>query len=134
MRLIIPLLLAGLLVLPACAPMGPTAPTAQSDVVVDGVSLLGRWDIIGAPDQPDVDTDIRSGQFTQMLVFNPYGRVTLTGEDRRAGTGVVAYEGRISGRNLTLEGRPGTATITVRSQTRLEMTDPRGNRTVYRRR
>jgi hypothetical protein len=58
----------------------------------------------------------------------------LTGEDARAGTGRESFEGRISGNRLTFEQLPGTATIAVRNDGRLVLTDPRRNRTVYRRR
>jgi hypothetical protein len=128
----LPLLAA--LLLAGCAPTAPTAPTAASDVVLDGVSVLGAWEAIGAPDQPEVDSDLRSGQLTRMLVINPYGRVTLSGEDRRAGTGRTSYEGRLRGRSLTFEGLPGTATLEARTNNRLVLTDPGNNRTVYRRR
>lgn len=122
------------LFLAACAPTAPTAPTAASDVRVDGVSILGAWNAVGAPDQSDVDSDIRSGQLTRMLVFNPYGRVTLTGEDRRAGTGRISYEGRITGRNVRFDELPGQARVDMRSDGTLALTDPGGNRTIYRRR
>jgi hypothetical protein len=128
----LPLLAA--LLLAACAPTAPTAPTAASDVVLDGISVLGAWEAIGAPDQPEVDSDLRNGQLTRMLVINPYGRVTLSGEDRRAGTGRTSFEGRLRGRSLTFEGLPGTATLEARTSNRLVLTDPGKNRTVYRRR
>lgn len=127
-------LLPLLVVLSACAPTAPTGLSAERDVVVDGVSILGSWDAIGAPDQADVDSDLRTGQLTRMLVFNPGGRVTLTGEDRRAGTGRTTFRGQISGRTVTFDELPGRAIVDVRSSNRLVLTDPAGNRTVYQRR
>jgi hypothetical protein len=105
----------------------------ERDVLVDGVSLLGVWRAVGALDEPDVDNDLRSGMLTETLVINPRGRATLTGEDQRAGTGRVTLDGRISGNRLTFDGLPGAATIDVRSDGRIVVTDPRGRRTVYER-
>lgn len=120
--------------LAACAPRPAVSPTAESDVRVDGVSVLGAWDAIGAPDQPDIDRDIRRGTLTRTLIFNPYNRVRLLGEDRREGSGLVTYDGRLQANRLTFEGLPGTATLRLRNANTLELTDPGGNRTVYRRR
>jgi hypothetical protein len=117
------------------APSGPApqGEPAGGDVVLDGISLVGRWEAVGALDEPDVDSDLRSGVLTETLVVERGGRALLTGEDRRAETGRVTFEGRISGDRLTLEDRPGAATITVRGDGRIVVTDPRGNRTVYER-
>lgn len=105
----------------------------ERDVVVDGVSLLGVWNAVGALDEPDVDSDLRSGMLTETLVVNPRGRATLTGEDHRAGTGRQTFEGRITGDRLTFDSLPGQARIDVRSDGRIVVTDPRGRRTVYER-
>lgn len=133
------LLLAALLLPPlaGCAQTGASSDTAPAstsgDVVVDGVSILGAWSAVGALDEPDVDDDLRSGMLTETLVVNPRGRAVLSGEDRRAETGLQRFEGRISGNRLTFDALPGTATIAVRNDGRLVITDPRGNRTVYER-
>lgn len=117
-----------------CAPQPAIAPAPAGDVRLGGISLLGTWDAIGAPDQPDVDRDLRNGMLTRVLVINPRGRVTLSGVDRRAGTGHVTFQGRIDGERLTFAELPGTATVSVRNPSMIEVRDPRGNRTVYRRR
>ncbi|MDX1530703.1 MAG: hypothetical protein R3362_04185 [Rhodothermales bacterium] len=129
-------LLVGLVALPGCAspePAARTEPTGQRDVVVDGTSVLGRWEAVGALDEPDVDEDLRRGLLTETLIFDPYGRVTLSGEDRREGAGPVSYYGQIEGRTVSFDELPGRATVEVRSDGRLILTDPRGNRTVYER-
>jgi hypothetical protein len=105
----------------------------ERDVILDGVSLLGVWNAVGALDEPDVDSDLRSGVLTETLVVNPRGRATLTGVDERAGTGRVSLDGRISGDRLTFDDLPGAATIGLRSDGRIVVTDPRGRRTVYER-
>jgi len=124
-------LLAGLL-LSGCAP-APTATVTTGDVQLDGVSILGAWGAIGAPDQADVDSDLRRGVLTRTLVFNPYGRVTLMGHDRREGTGSVSFEGRVRGGQVTFDELPGTAQVALRNSRTMVFTDPRGNRTIYRR-
>lgn len=105
----------------------------ERDVVVDGVSLLGVWDAVGALDEPDVDDDLRNGALTETLVVNPRGRVVLSGEDARADTGRQSFEGRVDGNRIAFDGLPGVATISVRSDGRLVVTDPLGRRTVYER-
>lgn len=134
MRLLSLLLLA--LVLAGCAPSGSTVATdpAVRDVVVDGVSLLGVWDAVGALDEPDVDSDLRSGLLTETLTINPRGRATLSGEDRRAGTGRITLNGQIHGDEIRFDDLPGAGQLAVRNDGRLVVTDPRGHRTVYQRR
>lgn len=135
------LLLAALLLplLPGCASSGASSdPMSRSeiverDVIVDGVSILGVWHATGALDEPDVDADLRSGLLTETLVINPRGRAVLSGEDERAAVGRESFEGQISGSRLAFRGLDGAATIAVRSDGRLVVTDPRGNRTVYER-
>ena len=105
----------------------------ERDVIVDGVSILGVWNAIGALDEPDVDDDLRGGVLTETLVVNPRGRAVLAGEDDRADTDRQSFEGQIDGNRLAFDGLPGVATLTVRSDGRLLMTDPRGRRTVYER-
>lgn len=138
LRPLVPLLGGALLLLAACAPVPPPAdpspaPAPGRDVVLDGVSLLGAWDAVGAPDQPDIDADLRNGILSRSLIFNPGHRVTLAGVDRRAGGQRVTYEGRLEGREVTFEGLPGRARLEVRRDGTLVLTDPGGNRTVYRR-
>jgi hypothetical protein len=125
-----------------CATPRPEAPrtdpppretSADRDVILDGVSLLGVWNAVGALDEPDVDTALRSGDLTETLVVSPRGRVTLSGEDRDAGTGRMSFEGRITGDRITFDDLPGEGRITVRSDGRIVVADPRGNRTVYER-
>jgi hypothetical protein len=125
-----------------CASTQPEAPrtntsqpadSADRDVTLDGVSLLGVWNAVGALDEPDVDNDLRNGVLTETLVVNPRGRVTLTGEDRNASTGRMSFEGRITGDRIAFDDLPGEGRITVRSDGRIVITDPRNNRTVYER-
>jgi hypothetical protein len=121
------------LLLAACAPIETTAPIpAGSDVRLDGTSILGAWMAVGAPDQAEIDQDIRRGLLTRMLVFNPYGRVTLSGTDQRAGGGSTSFEGRVNGDRVTFNDLPGTARLALRDHNTLVLTDPAGNRTVYR--
>ena len=129
----LPILLLPFLLLAACAPIEPVTPPPGTDVRLDGTSILGAWNAIGAPDQADVDTDLRRGVLTRMLVFNPYGRVTLSGHDRRAGGGSTSFEGRLRGDSVTFEGLSGTARLALRDRNTMVLTDPGGNRTVYRR-
>lgn len=118
----------------ASAPHGSSpSDSASSDVLLEGQSILGAWVAVGAPDQADIDDDIREGILTRMLVVNPYGRVTLTGEDRRENAGQVTYEGRLAGSRLAFDDLPGVARLELRDTRTLQMTDPGGNRTVYRR-
>lgn len=116
---------------PASAPTPGAA--GEGDVLLDGVSLVGRWNAIGALDEPDVDSDLRSGMLTETLVIRRGGGATLTGVDERAATGQVRLEGRIAGDRLTFADLPGEATLTVRGDGRIVVTDPRGYRTVYER-
>lgn len=125
-----------------CTPTSRTASSSdpmqrpeivERDVIVDGVSILGVWNAVGALDEPDVDADLRSNVLTETLVVNPRGRVTLAGEDARADTGRQQFEGRVDGNRITFDGLPGTATVGVRSDGRLVVTDPLGRRTVYER-
>lgn len=105
----------------------------ERDVIVDGVSILGVWHAVGALDEPDVDEDLRRGILTETLVVNPRGRAVLSGEDDRADTDRQRFEGQIDGNRLAFDGLPGVATLSVRSDGRILMTDPRGRRTVYER-
>lgn len=105
----------------------------ERDVIVDGVSILGVWNAVGALDEPGVDSDLRSGMLTETLVINPRGRATLSGEDRRTDAGRQSFDGRIEGNELAFDDLPGRATIDVRNDGRIVVTDPRGRRTVYER-
>ncbi len=143
MRSLLPLALLLALPLVGCGTTSPTGtpggdPTqrgeiVERDVIVEGVSILGVWNAVGALDEPDVDNDLRSGMLSEMLVVNPRGRATLSGEDHRTDAGRQSFDGRITGNRLTFDGLPGTATIGVRNDGRIVVTDPRGRRTVYER-
>lgn len=131
------------LALAGCAPTARTGTpggdpmerddVVERDVIVDGISLLGVWNAVGALDEPDVDADLRSGMLTETLVINPRGRATLSGEDHRTDAGRQSFDGRITGNRLAFDELPGEATITVRNDGRIVVTDPRGRRTVYER-
>lgn len=116
---------------PAHGPSSSSDPAVR-DVLLDGVSVLGAWVAIGAPDQADIDEDLREGVLTRMLVINPYGRVVLSGEDRRENSGQISYEGRLAGSRLAFDDLPGIARLELRDNRTLQMTDPGGNRTIYR--
>lgn len=133
MRFALPLALLALLV-SACGPSKPAgpAPDGPRDVRLDGVSILGAWRAIGAPDDAQADTDLRKGLLERTLVINPRGYVTLTGVDRRVSDERVAYRGRLNGRALRFDDLDGEATLRVEGP-RLVLTDPAGRRTVYRR-
>ncbi len=150
MRVLSPLvLLLTVALMPGCAPASHTGTATgkpsgggdpmkrgeivERDVLVDGVSLLGVWHAMGALDEPDVDNDLRSGMLIETLIVNPRGLVSLTGEDHRADVGRQSFEGRITSDKIAFDGLPGEATITVRSDGRIVVTDPRGRRTVYER-
>ena len=120
------LLFALALLVAGCATTQPEAPrpntpppveSSDRDVLLDGISLLGVW----------------NGVLTEILVVNPGGLVALTGEDRDAGTGRMSFDGRITGDRIAFDDLPGEGRITVRSDGRIVVTDPRGNRTVYER-
>lgn len=129
----VPLLLLALLV-SACGTARTAAPDpeAPSDVRLDGVSILGAWRAVGAPDDAQADADLRAGVLERTLVVNPRRYVTLTGIDRRVSEERVTYRGRLSGRSLRFDDLDGTATLRIQG-TRLVLTDPGGRRTVYRR-
>ena len=143
MRSLLPLALLLALPLAGCASTASTGtpggdPTqrdeiVERDVIVDGVSILGVWNAVGALDEPDVDNDLRSGMLTETLVVNPRGLATLSGEDQRLDTGRQSFDGQISGNRLAFDDLPGAATIDVRNDGRIVVTDPRGRRTVYER-
>lgn len=122
------------LALAGCASAPRATDPAARDVVVDGVSLLGVWDAIGALDDPEEDADLRSGLLIETLTINPRGRATLSGEDRRAETGHVSLQGRVRGREIRFEGLPGAGRLAVREDGRLVLTNPSGQRTLYQRR
>ncbi len=105
----------------------------DGDLLLDGVSILGEWTAVGALDEPEADRDLRTGLLVKSLVLQPDGGATLTGEDRRAETGPVVYDGRVSGDRIEFDGLPGAALIALRSDGRLVLTDPRGRRTIYER-
>ena len=133
MRRAVPLLLCALLA-SACGTSrtaGPD-PEAPADVRLDGVSILGAWHAVGAPDDARADADLRSGTLERTLVVNPRGYVTLTGVDRRVSAERVTYRGRLNGHTLRFDGLDGAARLAVQG-TRLVLTDPHGRRTVYRR-
>lgn len=110
------------------------APSSLSDsreVVLDGTSIVGRWEAIVVADDPAATEDIRLGTLAKTLVINPTGRVTLRGRDARQAAGTpVAFTGAIQDATLRLDELPGAATLWLR-ESRLHVLDPGGTITIY---
>jgi len=64
------------------------------------------------------------------LLIQPNGRSTLTGADRREGSGQVSFTGIIEGNSISFDGMDGSGTLSM-SGRRLILRDPRGRSTVY---
>ncbi|MEM1042343.1 MAG: hypothetical protein AAGI91_06890 [Bacteroidota bacterium] len=114
-------------------PAPPADAASSADVLIGSVSITGEWTAVGALDEPDADTDLRSGMLVRRLTVERGGAAILSGEDRRAGTQPEYYDGQVTGNALTFDDLPGEATLEIRSDGRLVFTDPRGRRTVYER-
>lgn len=115
----------------SASPRGAAAGAPERDVVVDGVSVVGRWRAVEVADDPQATRDLRDGTLEIVLVVNPTGHAILRGADRRDGGGTpAAYSGRLDGDRLALRGLPGAAHVAVWGR-HLVLDDPRGRRTVF---
>jgi hypothetical protein len=119
-------LLAALLT--GCASLAGTGPE------LDGTRIAGVWDAVAAPDDPDRNRAIQNGTLTEQLLVHRDGRIILQGEDRTEGAGPVRYDGTLDGRTARFDELDGAAELAVEGDGRLRLTDPRGRRTLYRRR
>lgn len=117
---------------PARDPSGAASPLAPSrDVLLEGVSIVGRWEAYAVLGDDLATLDLQRGTLTKTLIVNPTGRVTLRGQDEREGGGEpVSYSGTIEGNRVRLAGLTGEATLAL-ERTHLALTDPGGTTTVY---
>ena len=67
------------------APRDAARGMVGSDVVLDGVSILGAWEAVEVLNDPAATRDLESGALEMTLLIMPNGRATLTGNDHREG-------------------------------------------------
>lgn len=116
----------------ADAPAAP--PTAERDVVLGGVSVVGRWHAVEVDGDARATADLARGTLTTVLVINPTGHVILRGTDTRQGRGAPAsFSGYVANGRLRFSGLEGEALLERTGRT-LYLIDPRGRRTVFVRR
>lgn len=116
----------------ANAPAAP--PTAARDVVLGGVSVVGRWHAVEVAGDAAATADLARGTLTTVLVINPTGHVILRGTDARQGQGAPAsFSGYVVNGRLRFSGLDGEALL-ERHGRALHLVDPRGRRTVLARR
>jgi hypothetical protein len=108
---------------------GPTV-AARGDVTVDGVSVLGAWTAVEVVGDAQATRDLEDGTMEQTLLVGSNGRVTLTGVDRREGSGPVSFSGRVTGSRVQFTGMEG-AGVLLMSGRRLILRDPGGRSTVF---
>ena len=101
---------------------------------INGTQVAGIWDAVAAPDDADRNRALQSGALAEQLLIHRDGRIILQGEDEAVGGGPVRYDGQLTGRTARFDGLDGAAELAVESGDRLRLTDPRGRRTLYRRR
>ena len=116
--------------LAGCSTLGLGAPGPE----LDGTRIAGVWDAVSAPDDAARNRGLQNGTLTEQVLIYRDGRIALQGEDSVDGAGPVRYEGRLDGRTARFDGLEGMAELAVESDGRLRLTDPRGRRTIYRRR
>lgn len=100
------------------------------DVMIEGVSILGTWYAVEVLEDTDATRDLDAGAMEMTLLVQPNGRSTLTGFDRRQGSGLVSFTGIIEGNRISFDGMDGQGTLSL-SGRRLILEDPRGRSTVY---
>ncbi len=104
--------------------------TVLSDVMLDGVSLVGAWYAVEVEGDRLTTRDLEDGTLETTLIVEPNGRAVLTGIDRREGDGPVTFVGLIRGNRITFREMDGAGTLYF-SGRRLVLRDPNGRRTVY---
>ncbi len=104
--------------------------SAMRDVMIEGVSILGTWYAVEVLEDTDATRDLDAGAMEMTLLVQPNGRSTLTGFDRRQGSGLVSFTGIIEGNRISFDGMDGQGTLSL-SGRRLILEDPRGRSTVY---
>ncbi len=100
------------------------------DVTLDGVSILGTWYAVQVLKDAEATRDLEAGTMEMTLLVQPNGRSTLTGVDRREGSGRVSFTGIIEGNSISFDGMDGSGTLSM-SGRRLILRDPTGRSTVY---
>ena len=100
------------------------------DVTLEGVSILGAWYAVQVLEDAEATRDLEVGTMEMTLLVLPGGRSTLTGEDRRLGSGRVSFTGIIEGNHISFDGIEGDGTLSM-SGRHLILRDPRGRSTVY---
>ena len=100
------------------------------DVTLEGISILGTWYAVEVLEDAEATRDLEVGTMEMTLLVQPNGRSTLTGVDRREGSGRVSFTGIIEGNSISFDGMDGSGTLSM-SGRRLILRDPRGRSTVY---
>ncbi|MEM1054923.1 MAG: hypothetical protein AAGI52_05310 [Bacteroidota bacterium] len=101
------------------------------DVVLEDISIVGRWEAVSVVDDPDATEDLQTGILAKTLIINPTGQAILRGWDQReAGGQEASFSGQITGASLRIGELPGAATLYL-SDDHLLVTDPSGTTTVY---
>ena len=108
----------------------PAEAPSPSDVTLDGVSILGAWYAVEVIGDSDMSNDLRTGTLEMTLIVGPNGRATMTGTDRREGSGPVTFSGRITDNRILFDGMDGAGTLLMNGR-RLVLRDPRGRSTAY---
>ena len=65
------------------------------DVTLEAVSILGTWYAVEVLEDEEATRDLEVGMMEMTLLVLPGGRSTLTGVDRREGSGRVSFTGII---------------------------------------
>ena len=100
------------------------------DVTLEAVSILGTWYAVEVLEDEEATRDLEVGMMEMTLLVLPGGRSTLTGVDRREGSGRVSFTGIIEENSISFDGMEGDGTLSL-SGRHLILRDPRGRSTVY---
>ncbi len=103
---------------------------AFRDVTLEGVSILGTWYAVQVLEDAEATRDLEVGTMEMTLLVLPGGRSTLTGVDRREGSGRISFTGIIEENSISFDGMEGDGTLSL-SGRHLILRDPRGRSTVY---
>ncbi len=115
--------------MPVTNPQEQSRPTVR-DVTIEGTSIVGTWFAVEVLEDAAATRDLEVGTMEMTLLVQPNGRSTLTGVDRREGSGRVSFTGIIEGHRISFDGMDGSGTLSM-SGRRLILQDPRGRSTVY---